>query len=266
MLKPMLSARLFICLVLLVTFIMPCCVSTKKSVYFTDISDTAKLREIIPAEFKEPVIQPDDILSITIQTIDPTNTAGVNQVSGAAASGSGQGSVGGQPTISGFLVDKNGIVSVPMLGNLKLAGLTTFQARELIQQKASTYFKEPTVQVRFANYKITVIGEVAKPATYTVPNEKVTILDALGMAGDLTIFGKRENILLVRDNNGKKELARLNLNSSDIFKSPYFYLRQNDVIYVEPGKGKIAANNAPKIQLIAIVASGLTVLLSLMRL
>jgi polysaccharide export outer membrane protein len=219
------------------------------------------MTELVPSEFKEPIIKPDDILSITIQTIDPTTTAAVNQVSAMPAVGASSANPTGQQVITGFLVDKNGNVGIPMLGTMKLAGLTTYQARQLVEEKASRFFKEPTVQVRFANYKITVIGEVARPATYTVPNEKVTLLDAIGLAGDLTIYGKRENVLLIRDNGGQKEFARFNLNSSDIFKSEYFYLKQNDVVYVEPGKGKVAANNAARTQTFAILGSLLSVIL-----
>lgn len=261
MLKNLLQARLFVVLALLLVLILPSCVVTKKSVYFTDLPDSAVIRAITPAEYKDPVIQPDDILSISIQTIDPATSAAVNQVSSMPVIGASSASATGAQTISGFLVDKNGAVTMPMLGNIKVTGLTTYQARELIQTKASQFFRNPTVFVRFANYKITVIGEVARPATYTVPNEKVTLLDALGLAGDLTIYGKRENILLVRDNNGTKEFVRFNLNSSDVFKSPYFYLKQNDVIYVEPGKGKVAANNAARTQTLAIIGSVLSVLL-----
>lgn len=234
------------------------CVVTKKSVYFNDLpldSTTA----VSLAEFNEPVIQSDDILSITIQTVDVDATAAVNQVSTVPAVGASSASTVGNQVIRGFLVDKDGNVAIPMLGNIKVVGLTTYQARQLIAANASKFFKDPTVQVRFANFKITVIGEVAKPATYTVPNEKVTLLDAIGLAGDLTIYGKRENVMLIRDNaNGEKEFIRFNLNSYDTFKSPYFYLQQNDVIYVEPSKGKVAANNASTMQTISILSTILT--------
>jgi len=251
-----------ICLLIsFATLIFSSCVVTKKSVYFNDLPDSSKARSIIPADFKEPVIQPDDILSVTIQTIDPSTTLAVNQVSAMPAVGASSASPTGQQVITGFLVDKEGNIAMPMLGNIKLLGLTTYQARLRIQELASKYFKEPTVQVRFANYKITVIGEVAKPATYTVPNEKVTLLDAIGLAGDLTIYGKRENVLLVRDSEDKKEFVRFDLNSSDIFKSPYFYLKQNDVIYVEPGKGKVAATNAARTQTLTIIGSLLSVII-----
>ncbi|PRY55284.1 polysaccharide export outer membrane protein [Arcticibacter pallidicorallinus] len=261
MLKSRAYDKLCLIIALFGVLILSSCVVTKKSVYFTDIPDTAAYRKIIPAEFKEPVIQPDDLLSITVQTIDPATSASVNQVSAMPAIGASSASTVGSQTISGFLVDKNGTVTMPMLGSMKLAGLTTYQARDLIQTKASEFFKEPNVQVRFANYKITIIGEVSRPATYTLPNEKVTLLDAIGLAGDLTIYGRRENVLLIRDNNGTKEFTRFNLNSTDIFKSPYFFLRQNDVIYVEPGKAKVAANNAARTQTLAIVGSILSVLI-----
>jgi len=201
------------------------------------------------------LIQTDDILSITIQTLDISASNTMSQTS-ASSSGSGTSEKNSSPeaaAVSGFLVDKDGNVEIPILGVLKLAGLTTTQAKELIRKKASQYYKDPTIQVRFANYKITILGEVSRPSTYTMPNEKVTILDAISLAGDLTIYGKRENVLLMRDNGDKKEIVRLNLNSSNTISSPYYYLKQNDVVYVEPSKAKSAANNAPRIQLITIL-------------
>lgn len=253
--------RFYLLYLFLTVLLSQACVVSKKSVYFNDLSDSVNVSSLVPASFREPVIQPDDILSITIQTIDPATTAAVNQVSAMPAVGASSASPTGQQVITGFLVDKDGNVAMPMLGNIKILGLTTYQARQVIQDIASKYFKEPTVQVRFANYKITVIGEVARPATYTVPNEKVTLLDAIGLAGDLTIYGKRENVLLIRDSGAQKEFVRFDLNSSETFKSPYFYLKQNDVIYVEPGKGKVAANNAARTQTLAIIGSLLSVII-----
>ncbi|HUH18907.1 polysaccharide biosynthesis/export family protein [Albibacterium sp.] len=248
------NSKIFFLSTILVLFLTSCVV-TKKSVYFNDLPlDSAEVVKL--AQFNEPTIQSDDILSITIQTVDIDATAAVNQVSTVPAVGASSASTVGNQVIRGFLVDKDGNVAIPMLGNIKLAGLTTYQARQLITENASKFFKEPTVQVRFANFKITVIGEVERPATYTVPNEKITLLDAIGLAGDLTIYGKRENVMLIRDNgDGEKEFIRFNLNSYDTFKSPYFYLQQNDVIYVEPGKGKVAANNAARTQTISIISA-----------
>lgn len=232
------------------------CVSTKKTTYFTDIPhDERSVRQV--AAYTDPVIQPDDILSITVQTIDPASSVAINQGFSMEMQGRGIGG-GGMRQIEGFLVDQEGKVSLAMLGDIPVAGLTTTQAKERIQEYAAKQYKNPTVQVRFANYKVTVLGEVSQPATYTLPNEKVGLLDALGMAGDLTIFGKRENVLLIRDLNGQKEFIRFDLNSSDIFSSPYYYLKQNDVIYVEASRGRAAANNVATMQTISIVSTIVT--------
>ncbi|WP_312716623.1 polysaccharide biosynthesis/export family protein [Sphingobacterium multivorum] len=235
--------------------------SVKKIVYFNDLQADSLRIVRDAAAFAEPTIQSDDILSVTIQTLDPTSSSIVNQSEVVQAIGASSAATVGSQLITGFLVDKEGYIQMTLLGKVQVRGLTTYQARERISSLASQYYKNPTVHVRFANFKITVLGEVTRPATYTVPNEKVTVLDALGLAGDLTIYGKRENVLLVRDNIGQKELVRLNLNNSEVFKSPYFYLRQNDVLYVEPGKGKAAANNAARTQTFAIIGSILSVLI-----
>ncbi|GAA4331344.1 polysaccharide biosynthesis/export family protein [Mucilaginibacter gynuensis] len=234
------------------------CSSNKKIAYFQTLNDSVRLVEQI--KFVEPLIQPDDILNISIQTIDPAGTAAVNQVVASAAIGASTASNSGNQQALGFLVDKNGEIELPMLGALKVGGLSTYGAKDLIRQKASKYFKDPTVQIRFVNYKITVIGEVVRPGTYLLPNERVTVLDALGLAGDLTIYGKRENVLLVRDNAGSKQFIRLNLTSADIFKSEYYYLKQNDVIYVEPNKNKLASSDAGRTRYITIAVSVLTAL------
>lgn len=216
------------------------CSNYKKIAYFRDLQDSTKSQTIAEVGYTELKIKADDILSITIQTIDPANTTSVNSSS---------------TEISGFLVDKDGVIELPMLGKLKVLNLTTIEVREVIRAKASLYYKEPTVQVRFTNFKITVLGEVARPAPYILPNEKITVLDAIGLAGDLTVFGKRENIMLIRENNGKKDVYRFNLNSSETFKSPAFYLHQNDIIYVESHKAKAATLNAGTGQTIGIVVS-----------
>jgi polysaccharide export outer membrane protein len=251
-------------LIFSLTVLLSSCGTTQNVVYFSDL-DSTKVKEVPIAEFKEPLIQTDDILSITIQTLDITATNTMNQTSapGSGMGGSGKSTPSESAVVTGFLVDKAGNVEIPILGVMKLAGLTTTEAKELIRKRASEFYKDPTIQVRFANYKITVLGEVTRPSTYTLPNEKVTILDAISLAGDLTIYGKRENVLLMRDNGDKKEVVRLNLNSSQTITSPYYYLKQNDVIYVEPSKAKVAANNAPRIQLTTIFISIATLLVTI---
>lgn len=232
------------------------CSNYKKLVYFTDLQESVKPQSISEFEFKELKIKTDDILSISIQTIDPINATSINQLTTTPVVGISLGTASSpNAQVAGFLVDKDGDIELPMLGRIKLLDLTTIEARELIRIKASLYYKEPAVQVRFTNFKVTILGEVAKPAPYILPNEKVSILDALGLAGDLTIYGKRENIMLIRENNGKKEIYRFNLNSSNTFKSPAFYLQQNDIIYVEGNKAKAATLNIARTQTLTLLAS-----------
>ncbi|WP_316801200.1 polysaccharide biosynthesis/export family protein [Pedobacter frigidisoli] len=236
------------------------CVSNKKIAYFQDIQAINQAKLENATTFTEPVIQPDDLLSINIFTLTPQTGAVINQAASTPTlGGNTNNSLSTQNT--GFLVDKNGEIELSLIGKIKVSGLTTYQARELIRDKAAEVYKQPNVQLRFANFKVSVLGEVNSPSAYTLPNEKVSILDALSLAGDLTIYGKRENVLIVRDNDGKKEFARLNLNSSEIFNSPFYYLKQNDVIYVEPNKARVSANNAAQVQTIGIVTSIVSVLI-----
>jgi polysaccharide export outer membrane protein len=244
-------------------FLLASCGSTKNVPYFLNVSAADSSRLPANAVFHEPTIQPDDILSISIFTIDPNTSMIVNQLSSQSLGGLVSTSNATNPSASGFLVDKNGEIELSVIGKVRLLGLTTYQARELIQELAAKNYNNPNVQVRYSNFKITILGEVNRPATYTVPNEKLTILDALGLAGDLTIYGKRENVLLIRAGVGEKQFARLNLNSAQLFNSPFFYLRQNDVIYVEPNKGKAASLNTARSQSFALIGTALTVLITL---
>jgi len=236
------------------------CVSNKNIAYFQDIQTVERAKLENAAKFTEPVIQPDDILNISIFTLNPQVGAIVNQAASTPALGGNAAASAAQQANTGFLVDKNGDIELSLVGKVKVAGLTTYEARELLREKVSVDYKNPNVQLRFANFKVSVLGEVNLPSSYTLPNEKVSILDALSLAGDLTIYGRRENVLIVRDNDGKKEFARLNLNSSDIFNSPFYYLKQNDVVYVEPNKRKVSASNSAQIQTIGVIASVISVI------
>lgn len=252
-------------LLLVIISLISSCNTYKNVPYFKDFSDTSLPILLQTQKFKSPVIQPDDVLSITIQTIDNDVTALLNSgssttgitgsvpVLGGSATGSGQ-------ATNGYLVDNEGRVELPFVGKVKIAGLTTEEAKEEIRRQVNNYFNEPVVNVRFANYKVTVLGEVARPSSYIVPNEKVNIFDALGMAGDMTVFGRRENVLLMRDTLNYKKLIRLNLNSKDIVTSPYFFLQPNDIVYVEPDKGKSASVDAYRNREITLIASGISLL------
>jgi len=247
-------------LLFLVVSVSTSCVSNKKIAYFQDIQNSNQAQLSNAAAFTEPVIQSDDILSINIFTLNPQSGAIVNQASATPILGGNASTSSAASQVTGFLVDKNGEIELSLVGKIKVAGLTTYEARELIRDKVSVIYQQPNVQLRFANFKVSVLGEVTSPSAYTLPNEKVTILDALSLAGDLTIYGRRENVLIVRDNNGKKEYARLDLNSSEIFNSPFYYLKQNDVVYVEPNKRKVSASNSAQIQTISVIASVLSVI------
>jgi len=258
------SNKILLLVLLIGSFLLTSCGSTKNVPYFKDVSLEDQSNLSNTAVFKDPTIQPNDIISISVFTIDPITSMVVNQVGSQAinANNSLAAQTATLPT-TGFLVDKDGEVSLSVIGKVKIAGLTTFEARKLITEKAAIVFKDPNVQVGYANFKITVLGEVLRPAAYTIPNEKVSVLDALGLAGDMTVYGKRENVLLIRDVNGEKQFARLNLNSKELFTSPYFYLKQNDVLYIEPNKGKAASLNAARTQTLAIIGTALTVLITL---
>ena len=241
--------------------LMSSCVSNKNITYFKDITAINQADLENATKFTEPIIQTDDILSINVFTLNPQSGVIVNQAASTPLLGGNASTSVASQQVTGFLVDKNGEIELSLIGKVKVAGLTTYQARELIRDKVALFYKEPNVQLRFANFKVSVLGEVNAPSTYTLPNEKVSILDALSLAGDLTIYGKRENVLIVRDNNGKKEFARLNLNSSSIFNSSFYYLKQNDVVYVEPNKARVSANNAAQVQTIGIITSIVSVLI-----
>ncbi|HVI48410.1 MAG TPA: polysaccharide biosynthesis/export family protein [Chitinophaga sp.] len=238
------------------------CAGPKNVTYFKDIPDTGRLKSVAEASYSTPRIQVDDILQITIQTLDAGATSVLNQQNTAAWPTIGSSTASAAPggNISGYLVDKDGNVVLPLIGKLLVKDKTTEEVRTEVTAKAAQYYKDPVVNVRYANFKITVLGEVARPSSYVMPNEKVTLLDAIGMAGDLTIFGKRENVLLIRERDGKKEFARFNLNDSHLFTSPYYYLQQGDVVYVEPNKSKVVATDASRLRNITIISSAITLL------
>jgi polysaccharide export outer membrane protein len=139
-----------------------------------------------------------------------------------------------------YLVDNEGMIDFPVLGRLKVGDLTKTQAEEMIRQGLKPYLKEvPIVNVRMANYKISVLGEVARPGTFSISNEKVNIFEALALAGDMTVWGVREDVKLIReDSNGERQVISLNMNDAEVINSDYYYLQQNDVVYVTPNKVK----------------------------
>jgi polysaccharide export outer membrane protein len=242
------------------------CANTKKLKYFQDLSESNEAKQINIADYTEPVIQPDDILAINVNTIDPQATYAINSRNGGFSNVGVNPQSGMITPVSGYLVDKTGFVDVPVIGRVKLAGLTTLNARDVVRTKATDFFKNPIVDVRFSNFKITVIGEVNRPASYIIPNEQVSLLDAIGYAGDLTVYGKRNNILLIRkDAEGKDITIKLDLTKKITLSSPYFYLRQNDVVYVEPDKTKVLNNDNNAFKYITAGATVFTAIILAIR-
>jgi polysaccharide export outer membrane protein len=251
-------------LFLSVVIALSSCVSQKQIAFFQkglNEADTINL-----AEAYVPKIQPGDILSIPISSLNPAASSFFNPYStmpipidGTTSGAANNTQSLTQAAAPGFLVDANGIIEMPLIGSVKLAGLRTSEARDTIKNRLKLYLKEPTVNVRFLNYKISVMGEVLHPSVYVIPNEKVTLPEALSMAGDMTIFGKRDNVLIVRDNNGKKEFGRVNLNTREVFSSPFYYLHSNDIVYVEPSKGRTAQTDKTY-QILPILLSALSFL------
>lgn len=184
-----------------------------------------------------PTIKPDDLLSILVMANDEKSALLFNlpQAIGNNLYG---GYAQGAPTPPGYLVNSDGSIQFPVIGNIQLAGLTRSEAVDILKEKLSSYIVNPTISIRILNFRVTVLGEVRNPGTFTVPNERVTVLEALGIAGDLLITGERENVLIIRDEDGKKREYRIDLTNENLFSSPVYYLRQNDVVYVEPNRAK----------------------------
>ena len=250
-------------------FALQSCKIYHNTAYFTDISDSVKYSIKAP-HYNSLKIESGDMLSISIMTIDPAANSIFNQGAGSAniQTGGVQNSVSGtnsnQLTNSSiYTVDSLGNIQLPLLGVFKAAGLSTDSLRFLLQEKTEQYYTLPTVIVRFANFKINILGEVLRPGSYIMTNEKNTILDALAMAGDLTIYGKRENVLLIRDSCGSTNMLRFNLNTKKLMSSPFYYLKQNDVIYVEPESSKIATMDAEQTRRITITTAITTSVLTL---
>jgi polysaccharide export outer membrane protein len=220
------------------------CSSTKNVAYFLN-SDSVKLDS--SAYLYDARIMPKDILTITVTTTDQDAAVPFNLTVPTPMSQSYKNSAYSQAMIQNYLVDNNGNVNFPIVGQIHLGGLTKSQAEQYIHDKIIPYMSKsenPIVNVRMTNFKVSVLGEVSRPTTLVVSNEKINVLEALAQAGDMTIYGRRDNVKLVReDQNGTRSIHVLNLNDAKVVNSPYYYLQQNDVIYVEPNKAKAQNSN-----------------------
>lgn len=203
------------------------CGNPKELRYFQGSFDSAKLSQI---NYKEPVIQTGDVLSIRVysdnnkEAIEPYNMVALPGMQTAGTT---------NITSSGYLVNEEGYIQMPGLGSIKVAGITLSELQKLLDVKFKGLLSNPYYNISFLNFKITVLGDVGHAGTFTFPTQKVSIMDVLGMSGDLTMYGRRSNILIIREQNGKREFGRINLLSPDVFNSPWYYLQQNDIVYVD---------------------------------
>jgi polysaccharide export outer membrane protein len=279
------AAALIIC-----SSIFPSCVNTRNLTYMQGSFDTAELSKL---KIPEARVRPGDLLSIIIYSDNPEATAlfnqsliTVNSSSGSSSSGGagptgtgggggGTGSTagaigGGSPTTPGYLVDEDGNIQFqsPAIGTLHVEGLTRDSLKLLLDSKLKQYLHNPYYTIRFMNYRFTMLGEVSRPGIFSIPGEHLSLLDALALAGDMTLYGRRDNILVIREYEGKREWKRLDLTKPDIMLSPYYYLQQNDVVYVEANRKKVQANDQSTIRNISIAAtivSTIAIVISLLR-
>ena len=223
----------FIC-----TIGMVSCTSYKNVPYLQNPEVVNSYMDSLP--MYDAKIMPKDLLTITVNTSDPEAAAPFNLVVQSPINVARTSNLTQQPSLQQYLVNNDGFIDFPVLGRLQVGGLTKNEAENLIREKLGDYLREtPIVTVRMSNYKIAVLGEVARPGMFTVNNEKVNIFEALALAGDLTVWGLRDNVKLIReDATGKREIISLNLNNAEIVTCPYYYLQQNDILYVSPNKTK----------------------------
>lgn len=251
---------------LFITFLSTSCGNVKNLQYLQGTFDTTRIGNV---QIPEPIIQKGDLLGITVYSDDPLATAAVTNPitnsSGLALANSG-GNISGNTTngsssLQGFVVSQLGDIQLYKLGTIAAVGKTK---KQLADTLASLYaeqglLKNPYVDVRFLNYKVTVIGEVNHPGSYSVPTDKLNAFEAIGLAGDITNYGRRDNVLVVRETNGARRFGRLNLQDPNVFTSPYYYLQQNDMVVVEVYKNKAGVNNQNTFQTISLLATLLSI-------
>lgn len=247
----------FFCLLLLSS-------CTKRNLaYFSDLEGHDVYTENVQ-KVSSPKIKPDDVLEIIVSSLNPEANSLFNMgtMPNVANANANAGSYSATNQM-GYLVDHEGYIEYPVLGRIQLGGLTKEEAKQVLQEKISAFLKDPIINIRFQNYRITVIGEVNRPSTFIMPSEKTSVLTALGMAGDMTNYGKRDNVLIIREEDGIRTMTRINLNEKDVLNSPYFYLQQNDIVYVEPVKsrGPEYGNNLRIISIVVSIASVVSLLL-----
>lgn len=230
------------------------CAQRRNLVYFSNLANDVTEGKL---QYYPIKIQQNDLLRI--------NVTSLNQESNALFSANRQNLASGRSEESGgYRVGKDGIINLPVIGSIMVEGLTIAEAQDVLTKELAKYVKQPVVEVELLNFKITVIGEVNKPSSFTIPGDHINLLEALGMAGDMTVYGKRENVLIIREQNGKRIMKRLDLNREDVLNSNFFNLQQNDIVYVEPDKSKAVeySQNTRTIPIVIASISAVAVLIS----
>jgi polysaccharide biosynthesis/export protein len=255
--------RFSIILILTAVILLSSCGASRQDViYFQDemITNATENKN----KYFEILFKTDDLLTINVSALDPdvARPFNLSAVSYSTSVIDARGSL----TFQTYLIDANGNIEFPVLGTLRLGGLSRSEANLLLKEKLTEYIKDPIVNIRLANFTITVLGEVNRPGTYTIQDEKISLTEALGTAGDLTIFGNRKSVFLIRELEGEKRFTKFDLTSINVVNHPNYYLIQNDVIYVEPNNSRIRSasfteNNRVIISGIATLATIVAILI-----
>lgn len=261
--------RTILLLAAAIAIVVSGCSSSKHNLtYFTDIMEYQEGSIAVDSASHHARIAPDDELSITVSSVNPRATADYNLPLINPAQGlANPETVNGQEQQT-YIVNRLGDINFPVLGTIHVEGMTTDELTRYLTERISERVVDPIVKVSLLNFTINILGEVSSPGIKKVDKQQFSLLDAIAAAGDLTNYGQRDNILVIRETDGKKTYARLNLQDSRIMESPYFYLKQNDIVYVEPNKIREAntrynTDNAYKLSVISAVISGVTVVTSL---
>lgn len=219
------TLKILLRICVLLVFVISACAPRRDLVYFSNMANATITKD---EQNNDIIIRLNDIVSVTMNSSNPeSNTLFAGNKSDPS-----------NASLKGYRVSKNGTIHLPLIGDYKMEDLTVEEAQKGIASALVKYVKNPEIEVQITNFKITVIGEVNKPSTFTITDEKVNLLEALGMAGDMTVYGKRDNVLIIRNEDGHKVMKRLNLNQQETMSSTYFNLRQNDIVYVEPDRSK----------------------------
>ncbi len=225
------------------------CASKKEVVYFQNTGD---FETLVDKNSFTPKFKVDDLVNIHVSTLDNEASVPFNLFRGASEGGI-------RPEQVDYLIDKDGEIDFPVIGKIKIAGLSPEEVRVFLREKLSDYLKNPIINIRLRNFTVTILGEINRPGTYPVNGERITILEALGLAGDLTIKGMRHNVMVIRDFDGTKVYNRIDLTDKQALSSPVYYLTQNDVVYVEPNKSAVTASSLDNRATIAISIASLLI-------